>query len=627
MNIELQEIRSFLANNHPFDLLSEKTLSDLSEKLQIRNFSRNSEIPDTGTLFDHLYLIRSGKVELNTAEGELQARLGENDMFGYRSSHVGSRDKLKAFAMEETLVYQLRAADLYRICDQNAQLNCFFDTSDEVQSRRQREAISLFSQSDQTQLNLMLTPVMELLSRNPVKVPVTATIQETAQVMSQKRVSSILIYHEPERREQKLIGIVTDRDLRNRVIAKGLDLNDRVSEIMTENPATINSSDFAFKAQLQMARYNVHHIPVMANNRLAGMITTTDLTRRQHTCPTVDIVGDIYKHTDIDSIKEVTAKIPELLVNLVDSGATAMSVGRLITSITDAVTIRLLQLAEKRLGPAPVAYAWVAAGSQAREEQIAKTDQDNMLILADDYIPREHSKYFRLLARHVCDGLNDCGYIYCPGDMMATNYDWRQPLTVWKKNFNQWIDRPEPEALMLTSVFFDLRCIYGKHSLFQDLRDHVIGKTRDNHIFLAHMTRNALSSQPPLGFFRNFILIKGGEHDHTFDIKLNGIVPIVDLVRVYALAQCSSAINTLDRIDLMESSNAISIESAGDLHDALEFISNLRIQHQAGQVKAGKEMDNFVSPDNLSHVDRNRLKEAFLVIRNMQSVMKYRYQR
>jgi CBS domain-containing protein len=626
MNIELQEISSFLANNHPFGLLSEKTLSDLSEKLQTRYFRRGSEIPDTGTLFDHLYLIRTGKVELNTADGELQARLGENDMFGYRSSLVGSRDKLKAFAMEDTLVYQLHAADLYRICHQNTQLNRFFDTSDEVQSRRQREAISLFSQSDQTQLNLMLTPVRELLRRIPVKVPVTATIQETAQVMNQKRVSSILIYHEPERREQKLIGIVTDRDLRNRVIAKGLDLNDSVSEIMTENPATINSRDFVFKAQLQMARYNVHHMPVMANNRLAGMISTNDLTR-QHSCSTVYIVGDIYKHTDIDRIKEVTAKIPELMVNLVASGATAMSVGHLITSITDAVTTRLLQLAEKRLGPAPVAYAWVAAGSQAREEQIAKTDQDNILILADDYIPKEHSKYFSLLARHVCDGLNACGYIYCPGDMMATNYDWRQPLKVWKKNFNQWIDRPEPEALMLTSVFFDLRCIYGNRSLFQDLRDHVLGKIRGNRIFLAHMTRNALSRQPALGFFRNFVLIKGGEHDHTFDVKLNGIVPIVDLVRVYALAQCSSAINTLDRLYLMESNKAISNDSAGDLHDALEFISNLRIQHQARQVKAGKEMDNFVSPDNLSHVDRKLLKEAFLVIRNMQSVMKYRYQR
>jgi CBS domain-containing protein len=364
----------------------------------------------------------------------------------------------------------------------------------------------------------------------------------------------------------------------------------------------------------------------MANDRLAGMITTNDLTR-QHSCSTVYIVGDIYKHTDIDRIKEVTAKIPELMVNLVASGATAMSVGHLITSITDAVTTRLLQLAEKRLGPAPVAYAWVAAGSQAREEQIAKTDQDNILILADDYIPKEHSKYFSLLARHVCDGLNACGYIYCPGDMMATNYDWRQPLKVWKKNFNQWIDRPEPEALMLTSVFFDLRCIYGNRSLFQDLRDHVLGKIRGNRIFLAHMTRNALSRQPALGFFRNFVLIKGGEHDHTFDVKLNGIVPIVDLVRVYALAQCSSAINTLDRLYLMESNKAISNDSAGDLHDALEFISNLRIQHQARQVKAGKEMDNFVSPDNLSHVDRKLLKEAFLVIRNMQSVMKYRYQR
>jgi CBS domain-containing protein len=472
----------------------------------------------------------------------------------------------------------------------------------------------------------MLTPVRELLRRTPVKVPVTATIDETAQVMRQKRVSSVLVYHEPERRQQKLIGIVTDRDLRNRVIAKDLDLNDSVSDIMTENPVTVNSSDFVFKALLQMARYNVHHMPVMADNRLAGMITTTDLTRA-HTCPTVSIIGDIYKHTDIDRIKEVTAKIPELLVNLIASGATAMSLGHLITSITDAVTIRLLELAEKRLGPAPVAYAWVAAGSQAREEQIAKTDQDNILILADDYIPKAHSKYFSLLARHVCDGLNACGYIYCPGDMMATNYDWRQPLKVWKKNFNQWIDRPEPEALMLTSVFFDLRCIYGHRSLFQDLRNHVLGKTCDNQIFLAHMTMNALSHQPPLGFFRNFILIKGGEHDQTFDIKLNGIVPIVDLVRVYALARRSSATNTLDRLDLMKSSNVISKETAWDLHDALEFINNLRVQHQARQVRAGKKMDNFVSPDTLSHGDRSRLKEAFLVIRNMQSVMKYRYQR
>nr|WP_319393899.1 putative nucleotidyltransferase substrate binding domain-containing protein [uncultured Desulfobacter sp.] len=626
MNIELQEIRSFLANIHPFDLLPEKTLSDLPEKLQTRYFRRGSEIPDTGTLFDHLYLIRTGTVELNTSDGELQARLGENDMFGYRSSHVGGRDKLKAFAMEDTLVYQLRAADLYRICHENVQRHRFFDTSDDVQSRRQRETTSLFSQSDRTQLNLMLTPVRELLRRTPVKLPVTATIDETVKVMRQKRVSSVLIYHEPERRQKKLVGIVTDRDLRNRVIAKDLDLDDRVSEIMTENPVTINSSDFVFKAQLQMVRYNVHHMPVMADNRPAGMITTTDLTRA-HTCPTVSIIGDIYKHTDIDRIKEVTAKIPELLVNLIASGAAAMSIGRLITSITDAVTIRLLELAEKRLGPAPVAYAWVAAGSQAREEQIAKTDQDNILILADDYIPKAHSKYFSLLAGHVCDGLNACGYIYCPGDMMATNYDWRQPLKIWKKNFNQWIDRPEPEALMLTSVFFDLRCIYGNRSLFQDLRDHVLGKTRDNQIFLAHMTMNALSHQPPLGFFRNFILIKGGEHDQTFDIKLNGIIPIVDLVRVYALARCSTATNTLDRLDLMKSSNAISTETAGDLHDALEFISNLRIQHQAGQVRAGKKMDNFVSPDTLSHADRNRLKEAFLVIRNMQSVMKYRYQR
>ncbi|MES9934895.1 MAG: putative nucleotidyltransferase substrate binding domain-containing protein, partial [Sedimenticola sp.] len=326
-------------------------------------------------------------------------------------------------------------------------------------------------------------------------------------------------------------------------------------------------------------------------------------------------------------MKDVAAKIPDLLVNLAAAEATADSAGHVITSVTDAITTRLLQLAEEKLGPPPVPYAWVAAGSQARNEQTARSDQDNFLIIDDRYDPELHGTYFKALARFVCDGLNACGYVYCPGEMMAITDKWRQPLKTWIQYLNKWIDQPEPKALMLVCVFFDMRCVAGEMSLFREMRTHMLNRTRGNRLFLAHMAGNALSHQPPLGFFRNFVLIRGGEHDKTFDLKHTGIVPIVDLTRVYTLAAGSEAVNTLDRLEVVAEGGEVSADGATDLRDALEFISDLRIQHQARLIRKGERPDNFMSPEELSHFERNHLKDAFSVVRTMQNVLSQRYQR
>ena len=208
---------------------------------------------------------------------------------------------------------------------------------------------------------------------------------------------------------------------------------------------------------------------------------------------------------------------------------------------------------------------------------------------------------------------------------MAVTDKWRQPLATWKQYFNQWIDQPEPMALMLTSVFFDMRWVYGNRTLFLELRQHMLEKTRGNRIFLAHMAGNALSHSPPIGFFRNFVLIRGGEHNQTFDLKHNGIVPIVDLARVYSLASGSEAVNTLDRLAVVAEGGEVTQEGARDLKDALEFICDLRVQHQARLIRAGRAADNFMSSDNLSHFERNHLKDAFTVVRTMQNVLGQRY--
>ncbi len=616
MEVELLEIRDFLAVHHPFDQLSRESLSTIPELIEIRYFRRTSAIPESGSLNDHLYLVRTGAVEIRNADDEVLARLGEGDLFGYRASSMEEQGELQGIAIEDTLLYQLQANVVDGLCDQHTPLAYFFVPAG---GNRLRDAITHVVDDGKNQVSMMTTPVSDLISRAPITMPPGASIRETAMVMSRERVSSILITE-----NEHLLGIITDRDLRSRVVAAGLDYNEPVTAIMTANPSTVDMDDYAFEAQLEMARHNIHHLPVVSGDQVAGMLTATDLTKH-HTTSAVYLVSDIYKQSEIERLQEISAKVPDLLVNLAAADATADSAGHVITAVVDSLTSRLLQLAEEKLGPPPVPYAWVAAGSQARSEQTAKSDQDNCMILDDSYDAEKHGEYFKALARFVCDGLNACGYVYCPGEMMAITDQWRQPMRAWKHYFSKWVEQPDPKALMLTCVFFDLRCIHGEINLFRELRRHLLEKTRGNRIFLAYMAGNALTHRPPLGFFRNFVLISGGEHDHTFDLKHTGIIPIVDLARVYALAAGSQAINTQDRLKVVAEGGEVSGDGARDLQDALEFVSFLRIEHQARQIKEGKAPNNFMSPDDLSHFERNHLKDAFSVVRTMQSVLGQRY--
>jgi CBS domain-containing protein len=616
MEVELLEIRDFLAANHPFDQLSSDDLNEVLGDIEIRYLRRGTEISNSEGLMDSLYLIRTGAMELRDCSDELLARLGEGDMLGYRASHSKGQGDTPAKVIEDSLVYQFPSMTVDSLCEQHQQLDYFLAP---VGGERLRDAITHVQDDSKSQLSMMTTKIKDLLKREPVIMSPTATIHETAVLMSKERVSSILITQ-----NEKLLGIVTDRDLRNRVVAKGLDFNLPITEIMSSESHTADLNAYAFEAQLQMARHNIHHLPVMDGDRVAGMLTATDLTKH-HTTSAVYLVSDIYKQNDVASMQEISAKVPDLLVNLVVADVTANSAGHVITSVVDALTCRLIQLAQTKLGSSPVPFAWLAAGSQARSEQTAKSDHDNCLLLDDSYDQKEHGEYFKQLTQFVCDGLNACGYVHCPGEMMAATDQWRQPMGVWKQYFNKWTNAPEAKTLMLTSVFFDLRCIFGEQNLFRSLRQHLLEKCRGNRIFLGHLAGNAMSNKPPLGFFRNFVLIQDGEHNRTFDLKYTGIVPIVDIARVYALAAGIHAVNTQDRLKVVADSGELSVEHVRDLQDTLEFVSFLRIRHQARQIKAGQAADNFISPENLSNFERSHLKDAFSVVRTMQNVLSQRY--
>ncbi|MEO8124119.1 MAG: putative nucleotidyltransferase substrate binding domain-containing protein [Burkholderiales bacterium] len=447
-----------------------------------------------------------------------------------------------------------------------------------------------------------------------------ASVREAAERMRAERVSSALIVE-----RERLVGIVTDRDLRDRVVATGLDIGVPVGRIATPDPHTVDVRTTGFDALLLMARKNVHHVPVLDGTAVAGMITTTDVSKHASTSA-VFLASEIYRQDDVEGLKRVSARTRDLQCNLAAADATAYATGQVISAITDALTTRLLQLAEARLGPPPVAYAWVAAGSQARSEQTARSDQDNCMVLADDYDEREHGAYYDALSREVCAGLDACGYIYCPGEMMAMTDTWRQPQAQWRRYFHKWIDTPEPKALMLTSVFFDLRRIHGDAALLDDLRRETLASTRKSGIFLAHLARLALERRPPLSLFGRISTARSGPHRGTVDLKMHAITPIVDLARIFALAAGLPAVNTRHRLEAAVEGGELSEQGSRDLRDALEFISSQRIRHQVRQMAADQAPDNFLLPDELSQFERTQLKDAFKIVAEIQNAVGQRYQ-
>ncbi len=598
-----------------FGLLPDASRQSLLEHLALHDMAAGQDVANGERLYGALHWIVSGTVNLVDAQDQTLITLVAGEFFGLQlGSQLGVT---RARALSDSHIALLDAATLEALRHESPALAYLLPAAGAGQ-RSGRRPHGGDGTADPA-LNLMTTPVRSLIQREPITVTPHTSIREAAQLMSTQRVSSVLIVE-----QDHLFGMITDRDLRNRVIAAGMDTSRPVADIATLAPMGIDVDNPAFDALLLMARHNIHHVPVLDGQRIAGMITATDLTE-QHSTSAVYLASEIYEQRTVEGLQAVSRKIQRLQKSLAAAEASAYSTGHIVTAITDAITTRLLQLGEATLGPPPVDYVWVAAGSQARNEQTAKSDQDNCMVLDDRYDPAQHGAYFRALATFVCDGLNACGYIYCPGEMMAMTDQWRQPRRQWADCFERWTSTPDPKALMLTCVFFDMRAIHGQSALLEDLRREVLRRTQGNTLFLAHMVGNALQHQPPLGLFKGIATIRSGEHKGTVDLKHTGVVPIVDLARVYALAGGHSAVNSHDRLLNAASGGTISEQSARDLRDALEFLAFMRIQHQARQIAAGEAPDNYLRLEELSNFERTQLKDAFTVVQSLQSVLGQRY--
>lgn len=620
MQVEQLEILDFLRARPPFADLPEEALQRLAGAIDVRYYKAGERIVDFGEPAAFWHLVRSGAVEVYRRNGTLYNRLTAGGYFGEFGLLRYGRVRFPATALEDSLLYLVPGEVFGALFEQYESFADYVEVEDRT---RLRQVMSRREESN----DLLSATVDTLVGRAAVTLPSTASAREVAQRMSAEGVSSLLILDDnPEVPGlPQLAGIVTDRDLRTRLVAPGLSYDTPVAGIMSRGVVSVNHNQLVFEAMLAMLRHNVHHLPVLKNQRPLGVIALSDIIRYESR-NSLFVVGSIFRQQSVDELAALVPEVRACFGRMVGEDASSHMVGSAMAAIGRSFKQRLLELAEAELGPPPVPYCFLALGSMARQEQLIVTDQDNALVLDNRFDPARHDAYFKALAAFVSDGLARCGYSYCTGGVMATNARWRQPLQVWERTFSDWIERPTPESLLNAGIFFDLDGVWGRTEWADRLRELIARKAKGNARFLACMARNALLRTPPLGFFKDFVVESDGRHTRAINIKRRGTAPLADLVRVHALAIGSMSINSFERLKDIIDAAILPLGRGQDLYDALEFISMVRARHQAESLAVGEEPDNGIDPEKLSEFERKSLRDAFLILGNAQKFLKYRYQ-
>ena len=620
MQDEQLEILDFLRRYSPFTELPEETLHRVATAVDVRYFKAGSRIIEFGEEALDWYVVRSGAVEIFRRNGTLYNRLTEGGHFGEFGLLNRKRVRFPAAALEDSLLYLIPEAVFTELFENNEQFADLVEVEDRT---RLRQVVSRREDANQ----LMSATVDTLVGREPVMLGREATTGDAARRMTEEAVSSLLIVDQLEAppAAPRMAGIITDRDIRIRLVSQGLDYDTPVAEIMSSSLVTVEHNQLVFEAMLQMLRNNVHHLPVLKNHRPIGVIALSDIIQYESR-NSLFVVSSIFRQQSADELAALTGDVRACFARMVTEDASSRMIGSAMAVIGRSFKQRLLELAEETLGPPPVPYCFLALGSMARQEQLIVTDQDNALVLDNSFDPARHDDYFKALAAFVSDGLARCGYSYCTGGVMATNAKWRQPLRQWERYFSEWIERPTPESLLNSGIFFDIDGVWGETEWIDGLRRLISRKAKGNSRFLACLARNALLRTPPLGFFKDFVVESDGRHSRAINLKRRGTAPLADLVRVHALAVGSLARNSFERLNDIIEADVLPRGRGQDLLDAMEFVSMVRIRNQANDLAAGIEPDNSIEPDSLSEFERKSLRDAFLILSNAQKYLKFRYQ-
>jgi CBS domain-containing protein len=448
--------------------------------------------------------------------------------------------------------------------------------------------------------NLTLA-VKYLIKRAPVFVDADATVGDAAKAMQRAQIGSVLVADDPP-------GIITDRDLRGRVLAAGEGSTTPAQRVMSRPLKTLDSEAPVVDALRLMLDENIHHLVLVEEGQIVGLVSASDLLHFQASSPFF-LQRTLEDLEDSGVVVHYAREVAAIVESLFRGGLSATEIGRIVSSLNDSLVKRLVRIAQRKLGPTPTDFAWIVFGSEGRFEQTLLTDQDNALIYGD--ASESAHGYFAALAQQVVDGLIQVGFPPCAGGFMATR--WCKPLAEWCELFTAWIRTPQPQALLDAATFFDFRVAAGGLSLTP--LETIVASAREEKVFIAQLVNDALGFGPPLGFLGRLRAERG-----RIDLKKSGLLPIVGLARAAALASGSRERSTLGRLEA--AGKAGTILSPGDtspLAEIFQFLLFLRLRRQLAALETNQPLDHCVHVSTLSTLEHRRLKDGFVMLKRIQA--------
>lgn len=622
-NVIVDRVAYFLKDFPPFSYLTEEEQTHIASNITVKFFRPGEIIFAEGTAGQGAcFVLQKGNIKLlKEVEGDQQLidQCEPGDIFGVRSLLSGSPYVMTASVEEESLVYAIEKEVFDHYLKKQHAFALYFASgyaSGQVIVRGdkpEREQVLSSLQSFEQE-------VLEY-SSTVVSCPKSTTIHAAASLMREKRVGSIIVTND----ESEALGIVTDTDLRNKVVAENRPVDELITTIMTSPVKTVSPYLTVGEAMGRMISQKVHHLVVTEDGSdkspLAGIISDHDVLLSQKNHPAA-LIKAIQRSDTVEDWAKWRNEAEKMLSTYLEQEVSIKLVSGLISSINEVLIEKAIHLGVKEIfGDRTAEFCWMQLGSEGRNEQLLRTDQDNAMIISDA-AAADKEKYLALGA-FVNQQLITCGFEACPAEIMARNAKFNLTLTEWKRLFDQWIQTPDPQALMQATIFFDFSAGEGDQSLIRSLEEHLISRLDKESIFLNHLAANALQNPPPLSFFKGFIVERSGEHKDEFDIKKRAMMPLSDAARLLCLSHgvvhIKSTLGRFQKLSELEPKNAALYQDAAQAYTIL-------MRHRALSGLRNQDSGRYIKVGDLKKLEKQVLKNAFLPIREVQELISVRFQ-
>jgi CBS domain-containing protein len=607
----MHDIVEFLRRHPPFDDLAEDALEELARSVEVEFFAARATIFRQGDKpLQHVWMVRRGAVEL-VDRGQVLDVLGEGELFGHPSMLSGLPTGFEAKASEDSLCYRLPTESVVPLLARPTGLRYVA-----------RSILSRTRVGAEVTNHYPGLPVARLVNDRPIVCEPSDTVRETAARMAEAGASAALV-----RLSDGGLGIVTDSDLRNRVVVGGVGADAPVTEVMSAPAFTVSPQRFSDEVMVEMLDRDVHHVPVVwPHGEVLGVLSDRDLLVAETRTPfamrrAIDEAGNV------EQVRRASASLRPAVISLHEAEVTPSQIAAMIAVVADALIRRLIELTVDDLGAPPSPLAWLALGSLGRREVVLSSDVDAALVWDGEEGEREHEEYMGSLAGRVVEELTVCEFAPDAHGTTPTEPLFDRPFTAWRRLIRSVIENPEQKnALVFLSMLFDGRVVYG----IGDTRDPLeeLRQVWNRRKLLRLMLRLALSHQPPTGFRRfrdpprEFVVEHSGRHQGQLDIKHAGLLPVVALARYVSLAAGVRALSTRERLDSAATGGKLSGQNARTLNDAHDLFWRLRLDHQVEQLRKGLEPDDFIRVDELDPSTRHDVRDAFRAVSAVQRSLK-----